>query len=248
MYNTIDDICNSCLHRELPVVFFDSCSILDIVNSLHSNSLPENYALSAFELIKLHKTSIWLITSQNVCEEWKDNIDNVLSTMDKEILKVDRNISSMTSLSNLLLNTSYQFPNISSLKITKHVRALSERFLNTCLHIERKVEHTLRAMQRVRKNEAPARKGKPEPKDCEIIECFLDTCKSLKSKGFKGRFLFFTANKDDFGSNKKLKPPLDRQFSEIGAELINSIDHVLAIAKGQEHKQVHLHVTSVGSA
>jgi len=234
MYNTIDDICNICINRNFPVIFFDSCSILDIINSLYSNSLPENYALSAFELMKLHKNSILLITSQNVCEEWKDNIDNVLSIMDKEITRTDINICSMISLSNLLLNASYPLPQrISSLNIAKNVKASSEKFLNTCLHIERKDEHTLRAMQRVRKNEAPARKGKPEPKDCEIVECFLDICKHLKNKGFKGRFLFFTANKDDFGSNKNLKPPLDKQFSDIGAELINNIDHVLAIAKGQ---------------
>lgn len=113
------------------------------------------------------------------------------------------------------------------------MRSFSESFLNTCLCLERKDEHTLRAMQRVRKNEAPARKGKPEPKDCEIIECFLDLCQCLRTKGFSGRLIFVTANKDDFGSGKELKSPLDRQFSDTGAELINSIDYLLAIANGQ---------------
>ena len=113
------------------------------------------------------------------------------------------------------------------------MRSLSENFLNTCLSLERKDEHTIRAMQRVRKNEAPARKGKPEPKDCEIVESFLELAQRLRNSGFSHRIIFFTANKDDFGTNRELKQPLGTQFSELNAELINSIDHVLAVARGQ---------------
>ncbi|MBU2986812.1 DUF4935 domain-containing protein [Saccharophagus degradans] len=216
------------------MLFIDTCSILDIINSLHMNSLSEKYAISALELSKLHGSDIWLTTSQNVREEWSDNIDSVIATMEREALKVDRNVSSMLTVSNTLLNASYFLPQkISSLNISAHIRSLSEAFLDTCLSLERKDDHTLRAMQRVRKNEAPARKGKPEPKDCEIVECFLELGHKLRAYGFSQKLIFFTANKDDFGTNRELKQPLDNQFSTINAELINNIDHVLAIAKGQ---------------
>jgi len=88
-------------------------------------------------------------------------------------------------------------------------------------------------MQRVRKLEAPARKGKLEPKDCEIVECFLELCQELRGAGFNEKIIFVTANKDDFGSHNDLKSPLDTQFSSHQALLINSVDHVLAIARGQ---------------
>lgn len=234
MYRNVIDICNDILKQENPVLFIDTCSILNIINSLHMDSLSEKYAISALELCKLHGTDLWLTTSQNVREEWSDNIDAVIATMEKEISKVDRNISSMLSVSNIVLNASYALPpKISSLNIAMHIRSLSENFLNTCLPLERKDDHTIRAMQRVRKNEAPARKGKPEPKDCEIVECFLDLGQQLRKAGFKQRLIFFTANKDDFGTNRELKIPLDTQFSVLNAELINNIDHILAIAKGQ---------------
>lgn len=234
MCRSVNDICNHIMQKENPVLFIDTCSILDIINSLHMSSLSEKYAISALELNKLHGSNIWLTTSQNVREEWSDNIESVIATMDREASKVDRNVSSMLQVSNVLINASYSMPQkISSLNISAHIRALSEQVLNTCLLLERKDEHTLRAMQRVRKNEAPARKGKPEPKDCEIVECFLELGQELRNSGFTQKLIFFTANKDDFGTNRELKQPLDTQFLAIDAELINNIDHVLAIARGQ---------------
>ncbi len=234
MYSAIENVRDNILQKELPIFFFDTCSILDIINSLHLHSLPEQYASSAFDLMKLHGDKVWLITCQNVCEEWGDNIGPVLSTMDKEISRTDRNISSMLTITNLVLNASYAMPQrVSSLKISEHVKSLSEQFLNTCLHLERKDQHTLRAMQRVRKDEAPARKGKPEPKDCEIVECFFDLCALLRDGGFDEKIIFVTANKEDFGSPKQLKPPLDSQFGKFNADLVSNINHVLAVARGQ---------------
>lgn len=234
MCRSVSDICNDIIKQESPVLFIDTCAILNIINSVHMNSLSEKYAISAIELSRLHAANVWLTTSQNVKEEWSDNIDAVIAAMEREVSKVDRNISSMLLVANTLLNASYSRPQkISSLNISTHIRSLSETFLNTCLSLERKDEHTIRAMQRVRKNEAPARKGKPEPKDCEIVECFLELGQQLRDSGFSQRLIFFTANQDDFGTNRELKQPLDTQFSALNAELISNIDHVLAIAKGK---------------
>lgn len=234
MYKSVGDVCSQILANPSPVLFADTCSILNIINSLHMHSLPDKYAMSARDLIHLHERNVWLVTNQNVKEEWDDNIDAVIETMKKEVLKADRNISSMIAVTNALLNASYAVPQkISDLSMSIHMRALSEKFLDKCLLLERTDQHTIKAMQRVRKNEAPARKGKPEPKDCEIVESFIELGQKLRSIGFEGRLLFFTANKDDFGTSRNPKPPLDRQFSDVNAELISDINHALAIARDQ---------------
>lgn len=234
MYSLVEDVRNNIIQKELTVLFFDTCSILNILNSLHLKGLSESYVTNVIELMKLHDSNILLVTCQNVREEWNDNIDSVLTTMDKEIENTDRNMKIMMGVSNLVLNANYPMPpSISSMQISNHIKSLSENFLNTCLLLARKDDHTLKAMHRVRKNEAPARKGKPEPKDCEIIECFFELCKDLKNNGFQGRTIFVTANKDDFGSPHKLKSPLDTQFNSYNAELVCNIDHALAVARGQ---------------
>ncbi|MCX9044900.1 PIN domain-containing protein, partial [Citrobacter portucalensis] len=205
-----------------------------ILNSIHLYGLSESYASNMLELIKINGKSCWLVSCQNVNEEWIDNIDAVLSTMEKEIKKLDRSISSTINVTNLVLNTNYSMPpKFSGLSISSKIKSLSESFLNSCRCIERTNDHTLKAMQRVRKLEAPARKGKLEPKDCEIVECFLELCQELRGAGFNEKIIFVTANKDDFGSHNDLKSPLDTQFSSHQALLINSVDHVLAIARGQ---------------
>ncbi|MDT7085162.1 PIN domain-containing protein [Citrobacter europaeus] len=234
MYLSINKVKDELLKDEQPVFFFDTCSILDILNSIHLYGLSESYASNMLELIKINGKSCWLVSCQNVNEEWIDNIDAVLSTMEKEIKKLDRSISSTINVTNLVLNTNYSMPpKFSGLSISSKIKSLSESFLNSCRCIERTNDHTLKAMQRVRKLEAPARKGKLEPKDCEIVECFLELCQELRGAGFNEKIIFVTANKDDFGSHNDLKPPLDTQFSSHQALLINSVDHVLAIARGQ---------------
>ncbi|EHE6926870.1 DUF4935 domain-containing protein [Vibrio cholerae] len=234
MYLTITQIVTELMKDEHPVFFFDTCSILDILNSLHLQGLSDSYASNMLELMKINGSSCWLVSCQNVKEEWQDNIDFVLSTMDKEIKKLDRSVSSTINVANLVLGANYSLPpKFASLKLSTKVRTLSESFLSSCRCIERTNAHTLKAMQRVRKLEAPARKGKLEPKDCEIVECFLELSKELRVQGFNEKIIFVTANKDDFGTYNKLKTPLDTQFSVCQASLTNSIEHVLAIAKGQ---------------
>lgn len=234
MYLSISKVKDELLKNEQPVFFFDTCSILDILNSIHLYGLSESYASNMLELIKINGKSCWLVSCQNVNEEWVDNIDAVLSTMEKEIKKLDRSISSTINVTNLVLNTNYSMlPKFSGLSISSKIKSLSESFLNSCRCIERTNDHTLKAMQRVRKLEAPARKGKLEPKDCEIVECFLELCQELRGAGFNEKIIFVTANKDDFGSYNDLKLPLDTQFSSNQALLINSVYHILAIARGQ---------------
>lgn len=233
MFIEIEKASNRILSHEKPVLFIDTCSILNVFNSLHQSNLSETYVLQARALMQHHEKDVWLTTSQTVYEEWVDNVDSVTDTMRYELTKLDRNMSTVFNVANSLLNASYQLPqHTSSLNLATHIRAHSEKLLKSCLILERTDEHSIRAMHRVRKNEAPAKKGKPEPKDCEIIECFLELGKSLRNQGFHNKLLFFTANEKDFGTRKSLKPPLDDEFKHLNAELINNIDHALALAIG----------------
>lgn len=44
MYLSVNDITNTIINNQLPVFFFDTCSILDVLNSLHLGGLSESYA------------------------------------------------------------------------------------------------------------------------------------------------------------------------------------------------------------
>lgn len=222
----------------LPVVFVDTCCILDVVNSIHLKELPENYGILVNELLSINKTSINLITCDTVETEWNNNIKKVLSTLEQELIKTDRNISTSYNLLNKLLQSTYSIPaNLKELNVQTHIGNLSETFLNQCIKLEHSNQHGSLAMSRMLKHIAPAKKGKSEPGDCLIIETFLDMCEQLRTSGFDKLIIFFTANKSDFGTHGKLISPLDAQFDAYGAILINHINHLLSFISLQAPNQ-----------
>ncbi|MFD1261637.1 PIN domain-containing protein [Entomomonas asaccharolytica] len=229
MYRNVEDISNEIKEKSLPVLFFDTCSILNMLNSIHIDYLPEHYLEIILILLEQHQNDCWLVSCENVYEEWKDNINAVTETLNKEIKRVDRNVNVILKTANSFLGTSHITPPIEQLNIANKIKQLSDDFLKTSFLIQRIGEYSIKAMNRVRKCEAPAKRGKSEPKDCEIIECFLDLCNVLRNKGFSQKIIFFTANKSDFGSFKDIKPPLDSQFNSVHAELITNIEHLYRI-------------------
>ena len=234
MHRKVPDICNDILQDSKVVLFVDTCVVLNIVNSLFSDELGATYAVDALTLLKAHGKRVWLTTSQNVTEEWNDNVDAVMGTLSTEISRVERNVAAMINVGNELLHASHPLPPaLSRLGVQVPIRSLSETFLRTCLSIERIHDYSIRAMDRVRKGVAPAGRGKQEAKDCEIVECFLHLGRELRNAGFKDRLLFFTANKKDFGTTSQVKPPLDCQFKQMGAELVTNIEQARAIVEGR---------------
>ncbi|WP_127346410.1 PIN domain-containing protein [Pseudidiomarina mangrovi] len=220
------------LIKDKPILFVDTCSILNLFNSIHQSELSESYVMAMNELILSHSKDLWLISYETIYEEWRDNIDNVEKTLKRELARLDRNISVAYNVSNKLHHTKHKLPHKASLlSLSDFLKQQSEIFFDTSIVLERRDVHSLRGMHRVRRNLAPAKRGKPEPKDCEIVECFLELAKELRAHAYESRILFLTANKDDFGKPQKLKPPLDHDFSNVNAELVTNIDHALAIVK-----------------
>lgn len=228
MITSVDEVCNTILKSPKPLIFLDTCTILNVINALHLMSIPEKYIEHANQLIGLQKKGlIWLTTSENVTEEYSDNIDQVSKTAEKSISDITRHVKVMQSFANTLTSTSNVATEFSSYRLHSHAKSVADNLLNVCSIVKRKPDYSVRAMARVRKNLAPARQGGGEAKDCEIIECFYDLANSLRNRNFKSPIIFLTSNTKDYGKTKELKPPIDTEFTAIKAEYANYIDHAL---------------------
>lgn len=75
--------------------------------------------------------------------------------------------------------------------------------------------HT-RAFRRTAMSEAPASPGKPEIADCAIIEHYLALAGSLRVGGLTNPIVFVSSNTADYGSPKKIRSPLDKEFANLG--------------------------------
>lgn len=217
------------------VIFVDTCSILNVINSTHQKALSEKYISEIIELIELHKNNkIWLIASEIVHKEWHDNIERVILDAKNSFKNTQRNSAIFIQLSNHLLGTNLQnFDHNLFDKIENSLKQISSNFLFTCKLLCRESEHSLKAVDRVYKCIAPSKKGKDSFKDCEVFECFFDFSNQLITSGFKEKIVFFTYNTEDYGKEHAPLGQLDQDFQRINAELVTNIGHVLAIAKRQ---------------
>ncbi len=226
MFLSLENAVENILTINQAVIFFDTCTLLNVVNSSHDKNLPSSYASNFIKLLDGHTICI---SSQTVYEEWFDNIDNVSKTMSKESHNLVQRVHQFTHTYNSINATDIQFDELHLLEseLNIQLQSLSKRFINEAIFLQRTDSHIVRASHRVRAYQAPSKKGKSELKDCEIFESFLELAQSLRNNNFDKDIVFFTANKDDFGTHEKPKTPLDVELSSVNAYLINRINHLL---------------------
>lgn len=229
------DIISEISQNPQRVIFIDTCSILNLINSTHQKALSEKYISEISELINLQKTNeIWLIANEVVHKEWHDNIEKVIADAKNAFKNTQRNSAIFIHLSNLLLGTNLQnFAHNLFDMIENNLKQLSMNFLFACKLLCRENDQTLKASDRVYKCIAPSKKGKDSFKDCEVFECFFDFSSKLRASGFQEKIIFFTYNTDDYGKENAPLGQLQQDFLQINAKLVTNIGHVLAIAKRQ---------------
>ncbi|MFW1747851.1 PIN domain-containing protein [Acinetobacter guillouiae] len=231
-FNKAIDVVSEILKAPHRVIFVDTCSILNLINSTHQRALSEKYISETIELMSLQSNGqVWLIASEIVYKEWHDNIDQVISTAKNAFKDIQRNSKIYMHLSNLLLGTTLQNLDHNLFeRIENQLRNISSNFLFSCKLLSRETEHQLKSCNRVYQCIAPSKMGKDSYKDCEIFECFYDFSMQLRNSGFQEKIVFFTYNTEDYGKESAPFGQLEQDFQQIDAELVTNIGHVLAIA------------------
>lgn len=203
------------LANPLPILYLDTCIYLDIVRSPIRDYIDADsvrIAQSLLERANPVARSLWLVTSATVEAEWADNINSVLEETEREILKLEARRRHFLAAANAGTNKSHEHGLLeTSLDLANKLRDLSLSLLNTSLIITPENNHILAAMNRVKQNLPPAKRGKAEPKDCEIYELFLGLCGDLSAQGLTQDFLFVSSNTKEYsdGNNGGVQPELN---------------------------------------
>ncbi|SJM93807.1 hypothetical protein CRENPOLYSF2_3620006 [Crenothrix polyspora] len=134
-----------------------------------------------------------MLTNEMVCGEWAENIANVKQELEKEVKKLEYMREKLVIAANVILEIKpIHGQKMTTLNLHGHLENLSRNLLSHCLVIKQEDRHYIRAMHRVQKCLAPAKKGKPEPKDCVILEAFLDVAGKAREFGYNGSiFCYF---------------------------------------------------------
>jgi hypothetical protein len=221
-----------------PVLFLDTCTILDVVRAAHPDySVREEEVSSALELVKMvgaSRPEVWLITSETIVDEWDANILTVKSTLESPIRKADVMRSKLIAIADVIHGGNYDVgQKIEPLNLPDHLENLSRQLLASCQKVKVEDGCSVRAGLRINKCLAPASKGKQEFKDCQIFEVFLDAGRHLRGKGVTEALCFVTANKNDYGEPKKPNDPIAQDLESIQANYLNSLNWALAVAQGR---------------
>lgn len=237
MFIEVEELCATIVTKPAPVLFLDTCTILDVIRTPYRDSIPVEEIAVAKKLLQLADQpvpEVWLVTNETVHGEWLSNLDAVKLELEREAKKIERQRSKFLEAVDMLYEIKHETGHkVEYLKLSEHLENLSNRILSVSKKIHIADSHTLKGMNRVRKYLVPARRGKQEAKDCEIFEAFLDIGQSLRSKGFSDTICFVTANSDDYGKPTDPKPPLDTELQSITARYVGSLSWAMAVVEGR---------------
>ncbi|OQY58001.1 MAG: hypothetical protein B6245_14110 [Desulfobacteraceae bacterium 4572_88] len=223
----MDEIISDILNHPAPVIFLDTCIILDIIRALYREKIDIKIVVSAKELIirsQAEPAGIWLLISEIVETEWNNNINSVVKELRSEIKKLRKNLFRLERiLENLFSGTPIPYPDIASYDLDVSLRNISEKLLKSSISFSNDMGCFAKSSLRVIRNEAPASKGKSEAKDCMIIEHYLKISRCLHENGFKEKRIFITSNKKDYGKPSDIRQPLKNEFENVGLAYVDNL-------------------------
>lgn len=229
------DACSAISGEPSAMLYLDTCVFLDIIRSAvreNINSSSAKFAQSLIAKSTSNPRSIWLVTSATVEKEWHENVAGVLEEAEREILKLESKRRHFLSAANAATNIQYQHGQVEkALDLANKLKLVAESLLRACTIVNPEDKHLLGAMKRMMQYFPPAKRGKAEPKDCEIYELFLDLCQDLRALGVKSDFVFSSSNTKEYGKDNSggVQPELAR----VDAKYVSNLAWAEAVLDGR---------------
>jgi hypothetical protein len=216
-----------------PVVFLDSCVLLDIVRAPLRNIAGEIRVAQQFlaSVAKVPPT-IYLMIGSPTPTEWNDHIDEAVNDCTSAVNSYNA-VAEVCGY--LTLPGVAPLPAV-ALGLPGLLRQLSADLLATGMHLDHDGSALGRAIDRVVASLLPARKGGRGAKDAVILEHALEATKQLRATGFVETCVFTSSNTKDFAAPTltTLHPLLVPDFSPLNLLYATSLVHVetLLLASG----------------
>lgn len=182
-----------------PVVFLDTCVLLDIVRAPLRNA-PRNVA-GATELlvgVRRNPPTVHLVIACPTPREWIDHIGEAVQDCETAVNGIDAvaaccDFVGLPSLGPVPAGVSM---------LPERLRLLSKELLDASLLLDKDGDALSRALDRIIAAQKPARKGGQGAKDATILEHAVSLVDALLGLGFAAPRLFVNSNTGDFATAK----------------------------------------------
>ena len=197
-----------------PVLFLDTCILLDIIRAANRKELgldAINSAITLRDRMRAVPPAYYLVGSSILGIEFRD-----------DQTEVSQNLRSATTICDLVLTIGeslgvVQAPLPNATDIIKHVTDLATDLFQLTRCLPEDNECKTRAFTRVLRKRPPTKGG--AIKDAYLFEQCLAFCHSLHAGGFSERLILCSSNTSDFsdpkGSSTRLHPEMASEADQV---------------------------------
>lgn len=215
---SMDDVCARILAVGAPVLFLDTCSILDVIRAPFRDL--RGCAEGASALLGLFTQSppkCTLVVASLIPDEWGNHEAQTTEDLKKHLERMEEQASHFHDLGHLFsFPLSFGRPAYRASPLVNELRGLSKKLLDCAIRLDPDDGSKMKAFARVVANIPPSRKG-GELKDCTILEECLEVCRRLQLVGFGPKRVFCTSNTNDYCETVAgLRPNLAVEFNAVG--------------------------------
>lgn len=208
-----------------PVLFLDTCSLLDIMRDPTRDTARPSDRRVAFELVDAMETGhLICLLAEQVNVEFSEHDQRIQDEATGRLQKLCDQIQRVNSLAELYGVSG----SIDLTHLEDHVaraRALVERCHVKTIEIRPTTTAVANVFVRVNKGSAPARKGKDSSKDCLIYETYLEAATALRSQGLSSPLVFLSSNTADYQDGKELRAEIAADFLPLNMHFASNIGH-----------------------
>lgn len=203
----------------LPVLFLDTCSLVDVIRApMRPKQLKHcvQVAVELRQLISVAPIRCRLVAASFVRGEWQSHAEAERQNLQKHLADMDEFAAGFhATCSHLGMSPTIGTPDFSNSGLPDSLFNLSQQLLGSAIHLDAQDDTNMRAFGRAIKCTPPSKKG-GEVKDCTITEECLGVCRQLRAAGFAQRLVFCSSNTDDYCDGKNLHPTIAIDFVPVG--------------------------------
>jgi len=203
-----------------PVLFCDTCALLDIVRLPARGGVPSTAARLLGAAASILDDAIagktCLMLPPFVRDEWDKNLPSAEEEAKKALWRIQNDYALVSAIQNVR-GQSLQSITIPSDDVAQYLRGLGARLIDVSTGLMGDTDTILRATNRAALGIAPATKG--AIKDCLIYEHAITVMKAARQAGHTSAFVFLTSNIRDFLESGHPKEPIGTELTQVKASL-----------------------------
>ena len=194
-----------------PVVFLDTCVLLDIIRAPLRNAASAVEAATELLIGTQHSPpSVHLVIGPPTPKEWSDHVDEVVTDCTTAV----NSVNAVSEAWSYLGMAGIPPLPAAAMLLPNRLRNLSQDLRNAAILLDKDADALSRAIDRVINVLRPMRKEGKGAKDAVILEHAIGLTRALRAAAFGQTCFFVSSNTNDFAKSKTttLHPHLAGDF------------------------------------